>query len=707
MNARWGTFAGIVALGAGAGVQGADWVEKRSAYDREQTSDGEAILSDADRDGASPESQLRFPGRLVTTGGRPLIGLPVEMSRQTAYTDEDGRFEIASEYMIDSLRVPTPAGELYVASKPWFGGVDLDTLPSHYNVNPDTLPPLEVVDFSMPFEARFETFRHLDLVVIGERQGRIAFSWLDWNGWRSTTADLLRRVLGKSDTQTLVRATVPGRIDRLVAYPPRTSKLVFDYNKDEPHRLVVVDNGLPVTGAKVEIVDVATPLMVRLDRRDPQVPLLVYRATTDAIGRMTVAGDPDGLYVAYVYADGYEPARIRLESGGDTRVNLVARDVEVRFAGIRPGEVLRIKLAGRDTLVKAVPAVDHHPIAVLLAPGSYDAAVEDAAREISSGTSFTVSEGARVVDLRQDRRPEVALHPPDSRESMYSFVGATRRTLPHSHISLARFLQEWRKSGVGESPAQVEVVDDATRVLRFPGTGRWTVHVGSPRSYYSFFVELDLAAGEVRRLRLPALDAALEGTMTYELDLDSPFVRMHAIAGPRMVLVATGDPGIEWNVMSHLPKDGREPNTFAVDALPAGNYLLFHHLADHLAWGGREVNVARGRSTRVAGVGTGRPARLVVEVVDAGGKPVRGRVLRIRDRMHKRWTPRWGDVIYIEGPIERIPWPPAVPLQGEPVAFESIRAGWLELVVDDPAGDARHYLRKVQPGTTLRLIVDS
>ena len=702
MNTRWGALAGVVAFGAGVVVQGADWVEKRSAYDRERDRDAEAIVSARDRDGDAPEAGLRFSGRLVATDGRPLVGLPVEMWRQTVYTDEDGRFEIASKYMIRDLRIPTPSGELYIASEPWFRGVDLDTLPSHYDVNPETLPPREVVDFARPFEAEFETFRRIDLVVAGEREGRIDYRWLDWKGWRPITADLLRRVLGKSDAQTLVRTTVPGRIDRLVVYPPPTSKLMFDYNKDEPYRLAVVDDGMPVSGADVEIVDAATPVTLRLEREDPQTPLLVYRAATDAMGRVSVAGDPDGLYVAYVYADGYEPARVRLVPGRETRVNLLARDVEVRFAGLRPGEVLRIKLAGRDTLVKAVPAVAHEPISVLLAPGSYDAAVEDAAREIVSGTTFTVAQGSGVVDLGQDRRPEVVLRLPDSRGSRRALVGATRRTLVHSHISLAKYLAEWRKSGVGEAPAEVEVVDDATRVLRFPGTGRWSVHVRWG-AYHSFFAEVDLVAGEVRELRLPPPDAAIEGTMTYKLDLDSFFVKMHAIDGPRIVLLANGNAGTRWNVMSDYD---RKPNTFAIDALPAGDYVLFHHLGDHLAWGGREVSLARGASTRVEGLGSDRPARLVVDVVDAAGRPVRDRVLRIRDRMHKRWTPRWGELFYTEGPIERIPWPPAVPLKGEPVAFESIRAGWLELVVDDPAGDARHYLREVVPGRTLRLVAD-
>ena len=109
---------------------------------------------------------------------------------------------------------------------------------------------------------------------------------------------------------------------------------------------------------------------------------------------------------------------------------------------------------------------------------------------------------------------------------------------------------------------------------------------------------------------------------------------------------------------------------------------------------------------RVEGLGADETAALVVDAVDAQGQSIRDRVLRIRDRMHKDWTPAW-KVVYTSGTAHHTPLPPAVRLSGEPVVLDSIRAGWLELVVDDPAGDARHYLRKVEPGKTLRLVVGS
>lgn len=301
----------------------------------------------------------------------------------------------------------------------------------------------------------------------------------------------------------------------------------------------------------------------------------------------------------------------------------------------------------------------------------------------------------------------MVLHLPERLEPGGWFVGASR--LPHG---------DWREYGDRKVAVQMESVGGATRVLRLPGTGRWNVHAGQSRTQ-SFFIEVDIGAGEIRELRLP-LAASLEGTMTYEPDLGDDVVAYHWVAGPRLMLVAMGGPRAGWNVMYSLPRPdeegGRRPHTFALAGLPAGDYHLFHHLADRQAWGGgREVTLAAGATTRLEGLGSHRPGPLVVEVVDAHGQPIRNRILRILDRMYKERTPRDGRsgdcremvIVTSGGPIEPIPVPPAVLLEGVPVILDSIRPGWLELVVDDPAGVARHYLRKVDPGKTLRLVVDS
>ena len=482
----------------------------------------------------------------------------------------------------------------------------------------------------------------------------------------------------------------------------------FDFRTDKPHGLVVVGEDGPVAGAKVEIVDAAAPLMLRLRRQDPAAPLVLNRAITDAQGRFSLAADPDGLYVAYVYAEGYEPARVRLAPGRDSRVELEARDTDVRLQGVRAGEYVRVRPAGHSSLVAAVRATADEAIAVRLSPGTYDATVVDDAGDIVRGTTFTVGESSLVVDVSRDSRPRVVLRLPGHPVPGAWFVGATRRLLPHEIASVAWFLEEWRDLGSGEEPAQVESPNDGTRVLRFSGTGRWHLHAGVSGTNGSLFMEVDLAPGEVRELRLPPLDASLEGTMTYEPDLDDWLIAYHWVDGPRMMLLARPGTGHRWNAMSYLPRprSGRKPHTFAVSGVPAGDYHLFHHLAVDPGWGGREVKLSAGATTRVEGLGSRPAARLVVEVVDAAGRPVRDRILRVRGRMHKRWTAP-GRFVITSGTGPRVPPPPAVRLTGEPVTLESIRAGWLELVVDDPGGDARHYLRKVEPGTPLRLIVDS
>lgn len=663
---------------------------------------------------------LRFAGRLVTSGGRPLAGLPVEGWGwgNTVYTDEDGAFELQAPYMISDLHIPTPSGELYISSEPWLGGVDFATAPSGRSTDAEPLPPQSVVDFGQPFEATFETMRRLGLVVRGEREERIDYHWLQPTGtgstderhlWEPIAADLLRRVLGRTEW-TLVRARVPGRIDRFAHYPPQDSSVVFDFRNDKPHGLVVVHKGKPVAGAHVEIVDVAAPISLGLRRGDPRAPIVLRREATDPHGRLSLLGDPDGLYVAYVYAKGYEPARVRLSAGIDKRVELVGRDVDVRFTGLVAGELLRVKIAASDSLVAVVRGVDENPVVARLAPGAYDATVQDVAGEIVSGKTFRVTDVPHAVDLLEDRRPAVVLHLPEGRESRDWFVGGTRRVLPHKDVGIAGFSQVWRDYVGGEGPAQVESGGEAVRVLRFPGTGRWNVHVGQPRAYKSFFIEVDLVAGEFRELRLPPLDASLEGTMTYEPDLDDEVVDYHWVEGPRMMLLSMNGTTAGWNVMYSLPrpdgKSGRRPNTFALTGLPAGKYHLFHHLADRQGWGGVEVTLAEGAKTLLEGLGSNRPGQLVVEVVDAKGRPIRDRILWVRDRMYKEWTAP-GRIIVTSGSVDPVPLPPAVRLEGEPVAFDSIRAGWLELVVDDPAGDARHYLRKIDPGKTLRLVVDS
>lgn len=147
--------------------------------------------------------------------------------------------------------------------------------------------------------------------------------------------------------------------------------------------------------------------------------------------------------------------------------------------------------------------------------------------------------------------------------------------------------------------------------------------------------------------------------------------------------------------------------SFTLHHLPAGEYHLFHHLGDDDAWGGFEVTLAPGKTTRVGRLGSRAPGPLTVEVVDAGGRPVDDAIPRIRDRLHEAWTKfvatARSTAVYADNPL---PAPPAAWLRGKPVTFDAVRPGWVELALDHPAGPTRHFLRKAEPGSVLRLVVD-
>ena len=71
-----------------------------------------------------------------------------------------------------------------------------------------------------------------NLMVRGERASRIDYGWLHRGEWLPIPPELLRGDSSRSVGQVLVRAEVPGRIHRLVAYPSSKSTLEFDFRRD-------------------------------------------------------------------------------------------------------------------------------------------------------------------------------------------------------------------------------------------------------------------------------------------------------------------------------------------------------------------------------------------------------------------------------------------------------------------------------------------
>lgn len=672
---------------------------------------------------------LRFvdsEGEPIPTARVSVAGRPQEPS---AVTDADGRVSMDTEAVPEQLYLSGPWGTVSIgveSPEDWelaFGG-----------------PPDVVADILGQGEIEIPIVRRVELEISGVDPQVLVYSSGYGRQWRTVDRTLVERVFDDRTWQGLLRVEAPGHLPRFAAYPV-PGPLVFDFTGDGQHALVVVNENGPVAGVTVDLVEVATPYLDRVAVNDPEADIFLGSLTTDADGRLARLGDPRALYVAYVYAEGHDPARVFLQAGSETRVEIAQRDVGVEFSGLSVGERLRVKVAGRDSLVALNRVVDPSRVAVRLAPGTYDVSVENADSDVERGTTFAVGKDPLVVDTTLDRRPELLLRLPElpAVPARYRSEGeAAAETSPADRwiVWAGRRTTRGRPMGAlavttfggvraSETPVEVEVLDEPherVRVLRFSGSGRWLVYLAAERRSvpHLYFVEVELAAGETRELEMPRLDASLEGA--FERDLVG---NTHGVAGPRMILIRAGGADAGWNVVNRLPREvfflGRidtrefvlrppadmpENHDFAMSDLPAGEYHLFHHLGEDSVWGGVDVSLRAGGTARIPRLGSDQPGTWTVEVVDSKGRPVRDQVLRVRDRMHEAWA------AYQEIPTtgayaaDGIPLPPAARLRGEPVSFESIRPGWVELVLDDPAGPARHYLRKAEPGSKLTLVVD-
>lgn len=668
----------------------------------------------------------RIDLRLVATDGEPIAGAAVSVvgvAGAESVTDAGGRLSMATVDTSEVLFLRGPWGIVSIGPE---SPKDRTLLWGR--------PPDVVADILGQSEVRIPVLRRVGLEVTGIHPRDLSYSWRlsHRSPWEPVEWALLERAL--DHLSSLLRVDAPGRLPRFVRYP-QEGPLVLDFTEDSQHALVVFDDDGPIAGAHVDLIETGTAYGEGAAVNDPGADIVAASLSTDADGRLARLGDPRALYVAYVYAEGYDPARVTLEAGSETRLELAKRDVRVDFAGLKAGELLRVKVAGRESLVALQRVADPPRAVVSLAPGSYDVSVENTDGIVDRGNTIVVNRDTATVDTTADRRPELVLRLPElpvvperyrSDEDAAAAtppvdrwtVWASRRTPP---ALVSSDLDRLASRTTGPNALyEVDAPQESgggmlSRTLRFSGSGRWLVYAAAERRSlpHLYFVEVVLDAGGRRELALPPLDASLQGSMTYEGDLE---FRQHGVAGPRMVLIRTAGADTGWNVADYLPdrraRDGPDRERFVTDSLPAGDYHLFHHLGQHSAWGGSEVSLRANRTTNLGKLGSEPIGSWTVEVVDSKGRSVRDRMLRVRDRMHEAWEAnseldRWlGYSTTLALAADAFPLPPAARLRGKPVSFDSIRPGWVELVLDDPAGPARHYLRKAHPGSKLTLVVE-
>jgi len=654
-------------------------------------------------------------GRILWPDGTPAPGLPIALygrfvsarafaASESAWTDGEGRFEIASDDpWLDRLRVERPGGECWVVERAPETG---DWLQSQ----------TVFVEPSEGFEVRVEEGSRSTVRVGGVPREQVELSWFHSGEWRPCTEKAATdSPPAPGSGYRSLRASAPGHLSRVVSGAIRGRALVFSFENAVPYELVVRGRDGPISGASVDV-SLDSPQSFR-----PAQWILLDRRRTDEKGRLDVLGDPEAIYLVHVYAANHEPAMLRLRPGRN-EVALAPADARVTFRGVPPDATLRVKPAGREVLVafrKAAGAADEFR----LAAGRYDVSLQAADGSMIGGATFAVRAGERrEVDLSEDRRPRVAIRVPplppvpEDRRRLFEHLpgdpavdewsaGATRRTPPGGPVG-ALAMSSFGAPSAREPWASVEAPSDDVRVLRLSGTGLFQIHIGARRGSldHALFREIEVAAGESLEIEVPPLEATLRGTMTrFRGDLGFSH---HGVAGPRLLLLpAPGSAG--WGVVCRIPArlEPKEEGRFEISHLPPGPAILFHHLSGRREWGGIAVDLRAGETKDVGELAEPPAGDLEVTLLDSGGRPIHGATLRIRDRMHEAWDafteiPTTG--IYASDPI---PDPPGARIEGAPCTLPSVRAGWLELEVEIDGERTVSGARRVDPrqGLTLRL----
>lgn len=250
----------------------------------------------------------RIDLRLVDTEDEPIRGarvsVPDEPRADDAVTDADGRFLIRTVSVPERLFVSGPWGVVSI-------GVESAKDSMFLGRRPDV-----VADLLGQSEIRIPILRRVELEVSGIDPGDLAFSWRLHYAfpWHPVEWALVAHVL--DDNSSLLRVDAPGRLPRFGAYPPE-GRLVLDFTEERQHALVVVDDDGPVAGATVDLIEVATPYLDWMAVNDPGADIVLASLSTDAAGRVLRLGNPRALYIAYVYADGYQPERVLLEANSE------------------------------------------------------------------------------------------------------------------------------------------------------------------------------------------------------------------------------------------------------------------------------------------------------------------------------------------------------------------------------------------------------
>jgi hypothetical protein len=473
--------------------------------------------------------------------------------------------------------------------------------------------------------------------------------------------------------------------------PPAEIPIRFRYDLTMQRELTVrADDGQPISDA---IVDLEKVEDLAANRR---IRLGTYK-TSDA-GQLRLAGGAEQLIEVFVYADGYEPRRAIWSPGMPLSLTLTPQDASLSFKTPPSAELARIRLAANPNIVRTINL--RTAAQTLLAPGEYEVTTYDDRGMVLGYQRINLRTAeSKVVDLSADQRPRLTVRFPSTGWKS----GIEESTPRGGSVNWMAMIAVAGALEFEDVPATtVQSSTDREDVYLLSRAGRMQVQVQNGDSPI-LWREINVAPDESLVIDVPAERATLEAPSNF----DPGRGHVHGIAGPRMQLIAN-DPS-RWSITEFLPKQSKS-GIFTISGIPPGDYRLYHHLfngradAASAAWGGVDVHLTAGKTTRIASLKT-KLGDLRVRLSDVSGSPINNATLRIRDRMSDSWRQIEENPAQLEQAGLPIPYPPAVRIVDGRATLSQIRSGWLEFLVERDTGSAYAYTMPVTLGQDLNVTV--
>jgi hypothetical protein len=504
--------------------------------------------------------------------------------------------------------------------------------------------------------------------------------------------DGTRVTLGGGDYRhaTLV-ATRPGHLPVPFTIPHVTAP---SWPEDGTFELRVATPNGPAAHATI---DLCTTDGIRLET-----------CTSDHEGRLHRRGDAARELLGHAYLPGHEPTRFHWRAGARAEVRLLPRDQARTLVLPASTKSVFVRKAGTFDSVFAHYLRGARECAVRLAAGHYEITAYGESDALAVAGVAIAAGGDERVPLAADRRPAVTVVlPAVAGDGDWWALGGPRL--------LGGMVSKWmahsgrdRERRTRELVATVDAVEGAagTFRLRFPISGRVFVQCGHESLPHRYFAVVDLQLGDDVTLTLPPLDARATGSMP-EFPESWTLSPQHGIAGPRLVLRPDRSKGTTWGALVALP----EPAQFTLEHLPAGDFVLGHHLYEtgflSAANGhhGERPCTLRGGEAIALGELTRDGETITVEVVGRDGKPLEG-TLAVRDRMFESWWRVIEAGTTLRHAMDPIPTPPSRTLVDGKATFEWLRPARVEFTLTLGDGRAVYFERDLAGSGTRRIELD-